>query len=177
MRAVNRVLSLLLGLVLLAGGLLVVVEAVLAAADQSSWLIPADSWYQFLTENTLGDTVVLIAALAVGLLGLILLVAELRPWPPARLPLHLETADGRWWVTRRAAERRLAAAAENVSGVGGARARLRTRRGRWRVGVRAQAREDSQQEVERAVEEILERLGSPPDSSVQVRLVRPRRVS
>lgn len=177
MRVVNRVLSLLLGIILLGGGLLLVVEAVLAAAGQDSWLLPADDWYQFFTETTLGDQVVLIVALAVALLGLILLIAELRPWPPTRLPVHLETADGRWWITRRAAERRLAGAAETVSGAAGARARLRTRRDRWKVGVRVEAREDAQQEVEQAVQHTLARLGSPPDSSLQVRLVTPRRVS
>lgn len=177
MRAVNQVLSLLLGIILLVGGLLLAVEAVLAAAGQDSWLLPADEWYRFFTETTLGDQVVLLVALAAALLGLILLIAELRPWRPTRLPVHLETADGRWWITRRAAERRLTGAAETVSGVSGARARLRTRRDRWKGGVRVEAREDAQQDVEQEVRRTLERLGSPADSDVQVRLVTPRRVS
>lgn len=177
MRTLNQVVSLLLGIILLAGGLLLAVEAVLAVAGQGSWLVPADNWYRFLTETTLGDQVVLIVALGLAVFGLVLLIAELRPWPPTRLPVHFETADGRWWVTRRAAERRLASAAEEVGGVSGARAKVRTRRGRWKVGVRAEAREDAQQAAEQAVRETLERLGSPPESSARVRLVRPRRVS
>lgn len=177
MRAANRVLSLLLGLVLLAGGLLVIVEAVLAAADQTSWLVPSDRWYEVLTETLVGDQVVLLVALGVGLLGLIVLVAEVRRWRPVRLPVRVDGADGDWWVGRRGAERRLVWAAEEVSGVGGAQAKLRTRGGRWRGTVRAAAREDARQAVEQSVEEMLGRLGAPEDSSVQVRLVKPRRVS
>lgn len=177
MRALNQVLSLLLGIVLLAGGLLLAVEAVLAATGQTSWLVPADAWYRSLTENRVGDRAVLFTAIAVALLGLIILVAEVRPLPPVRLPVHLDKADGDWWVARRGAQRRLAGAAENVSGVTGASAKVRARGGRWKVAVRAEAREGSRQAVEQAVEEALARLGSPRDSEVSVRLARPRRVS
>lgn len=177
MRVANRLLSLLLGIVLLAGGLLIALEAVLAAAGQSTWLVPADQWYEFLTETLLGDTVVLVTALAVGVVGLVVLVVELRRWRPVRLPVHLEAADGDWWVARRSAERRLEGAAGKVSGVAGARAKLAARGGPWRGSVRAEAREDSQQAVEQAVQDMLGRLGAPPESSVQVRLGKPRRVS
>ncbi|HEX6336838.1 MAG TPA: DUF6286 domain-containing protein [Jiangellaceae bacterium] len=177
MRAANRLLSLLLGLVLLLGGLLVAVEAVLAALGQASLLIPVDRWYEFLTETEVGDRGVLIVSLAVALLGLILVVAEMRRWPPTRLPVHLEAADGRWWVARRSAENRLESAAEDVTGVVGARAKLRARQGRWRIGVRVEAREGSRPVVEQAIEKTLERLSPPPDSSVRLRLVKPRRVA
>jgi hypothetical protein len=177
MRAVNRLLSLLLGLVLLLGGLLVAVEALLAALGQASWLIPVDRWYEFLTETRVGDRRVLIVSLAVAVLGLILVVAEVRRWPPTRLPVHLESADGHWWVARRSAESRLASAAGDVTGVVGARAKLRARHGRWQIGVRVEARESSRPVVEQAIEETLKRLSPPPDSSVRLRLVKPRRVA
>lgn len=177
MRTVNRTLSLLLGLVLLAGGLLVVAEAVLAAAGQSSWLVPADSWYEYLTQTRVDDQAVLLTALGVGLLGLVVLAVELRRWRPVRLPVRVDGADGDWWVGRRGAERRLVRAAQEVGGVAGARATLQARGGRWRGNVRAAAREESRQGVEQAVREALGRLGAPTESSVQVRLVKPRRVS
>ncbi len=177
MRAVNRVLSLLLGLVLLAGGLLVVVEAVLAAIGQDSWLVPADRWYEALTDTRLGDRVVLLTALAVGLLGVVILVVELRRWRPDRLPVQVDAAEGHWWVQRRGAERRLAAAAEEVSGVVGAQARVSSRGGPWRVKLRAEAREDSREAVAQSAREALERLGAPPGSSVRLRVAEPKRVT
>ncbi|MFW6091754.1 MAG: DUF6286 domain-containing protein [Actinomycetota bacterium] len=170
-------LSLLLGLVLLAGGLLVMVEAVLAAAGQSTWLVPGDSWYESLTTTELGDDVVRVTALGVGVLGLIILVVEARRWRPVRLPVHVDGADGHWWVSRRSAERRLERAAEQLGGVGSARASLRARRGPWRGNVRVEAREGSREAVEQEVTEMLGRLGAPPESSVQVRVAKPRRVS
>jgi hypothetical protein len=79
-------------------------------------------------------------------------------------------------VLRRPAERRLADAAANVPGVNTARVRLRGRR-RWKVHVRAEARDDSRAGIEEAVNAELARLAAPAPARVRLRLRRPRRVT
>ncbi|MET1050151.1 MAG: hypothetical protein ABWZ55_11015, partial [Acidimicrobiales bacterium] len=56
MRAFNRVLSLLLGLALLVGGLLVAAEVAAALLDRDELVIPARRWADELRATTFIDT-------------------------------------------------------------------------------------------------------------------------
>ncbi|HEV7930854.1 MAG TPA: DUF6286 domain-containing protein [Actinomadura sp.] len=178
MRVLNRIVTLLLSLVLIVGGLLVAVEAVLAAFHRAPWLLPVRRWHDILAGTRLADPSTVTVAATLGAVGLVLLIAELWPWRPYRLPARPATADDRtrWWVLRRPAERRLADAAANVPGVNTARVRLRGRR-RWKVHVRAEARDDSRAGIEEAVNAELARLAAPAPARVRLRLRRPRRVT
>jgi hypothetical protein len=178
MRVFNRIATLLLGLVLMVGGLLIAVEAVLAALHRAPWLLPLRRWHDILAGTRLADPPTVAVAVALGSVGLVLLIAELWPWRPYRLPARPATADDRtqWWVVRRPAERRLAEAVERVPGVNTARVRLRGRR-RWKVDVRAEARDDSRADIEEAVDTELARLAAPTPARVRLWLRRPRRVT
>ena len=57
MRAFNRILSLLLGMALIAGGLLVVVEVVTAFVRDTPWPIRVDQWAATLRQQTFADTI------------------------------------------------------------------------------------------------------------------------
>src|SRR5262245_40425693 len=140
MRVVNRVASASLGVVLVAGGLLVAVNVALIAAGHGPWLMPLDRWHARLTATTVGNRWVLAASIVVGVVGLAVLVAQLRPWRPYRL-LAGDTRTV-WWLARPSVERRLAAAADAVSGVADARATVRGRERRWRVRTWARAMPD-----------------------------------
>ncbi|MGW4297972.1 hypothetical protein ACWEH1_33835 [Micromonospora chersina] len=85
MRTVNRVATLLLAVALLAGGVLVAVAGLLAALGRPGPL-PA-GWSATLSAVRWRDAPVRTVAATVTLLGLLLLVAELRRWRPARLRL------------------------------------------------------------------------------------------
>ena len=85
MRAFNRVLSLLLGLALLAGGLLVAAEVASALLDRGELAIPARRWADELRATTFADARVVFGVIAA--VGLVLLVAEARRWPTRRIPL------------------------------------------------------------------------------------------
>jgi hypothetical protein len=178
MRAFNRIASLVLSLILIAGGLFIAVQAVLAALRRPPWPLPLRGWHAFLTSTPLGDRLVMIVLGAVGLLGLVLLIAEFRPWRPSRLPVHPATADAgsEWWVMRRPAERRLADAAARLPGVNSARVRLRGRH-RWKVDVRAEARDEERAEIAEAIDGELDRLAAPAPVRVRLRLRSPRRVA
>ncbi|GAA2108290.1 DUF6286 domain-containing protein [Actinomadura alba] len=178
MRAFNRIATLVLSLVLIAGGLFIAVQAVLAALRHAPWLLPLRRWHAALTSTPLGDRLAVILMGAVGLLGLALLIAELRPWRPSRLPVHPATADAgsEWWVLRRPAERLLADAAARIPGVNSARVRLRGRH-RWKVDVLAEARDEDRTEIAEAIDGELDRLAAPAPVRVRLRLRSPRRVA
>ena len=98
MRAFNRVLSLLLGLALLAGGLLVAAEVAAALLDRGELIIPARRWADELRATTFTDTRVVFGVIAA--VGLVLFVAEARPWPKRRIPLA-DDQQRSWWLLRR----------------------------------------------------------------------------
>jgi hypothetical protein len=169
MRTANRVASLLLAAVLLVGGALVATEALLAVLGRPGLLLDRTGWYDTLTTTRRSDSAVRIAATAAVLLGIAILVAQLRRWTPVRL--RLDERDG-WHLHRRSVERRLAAAAAAVPGVRHATVRVRRREAGWRPRVRASGNPAAQAEVEFAVRRELHRLGSP--GPIEVRL-HPRR--
>jgi hypothetical protein len=175
MRLVNLLATSLLGLVLLAGGLLLAAEAALVWAGQSPWLVALDRWHARLSHTPLSNGWVLGASIVVGVIGLIILALQVRPWPPQRLV----TGDvrGPWWVARRSVEQRAAAAAAGVSGVHNAHAEVRGNERRWRLRMRAEANPEQREEVTNAVRRELDRLAVPRDVAVNLALRRPRRVA
>lgn len=175
MRVVNRIAATLLGVVLLAAGLLIAVEAALLAAGRAPWLLPLDRWHATLSERSISDTRVLGVSIVVGVIGVAVLIAQLRPWPPQRLITG--DARGSWWVARGSVELRTAAAAATVTGVHHARAEVRGNERRWRLRMRAEANPEQRDEVMTAVRHELDRLAAPPDIAVNVDLRRPRRVA
>lgn len=126
MRVVDRVLAGLLGLLLLAGGLLAAVEVGVAALDWDPWVIPHDRWRRTALDTRWDDRSVLWVAIAVGAVGAIIVLAELRRRTPVEIPL----ADGPHTGTihRSSAERSLSRRIEHLDGIRMARAKLRPRR-------------------------------------------------
>jgi hypothetical protein len=176
MRTANRVGALLLGLLLLAVGLLVVVEAVLVAAGRGPWLLPLDAWFTVLTSTTPADSRFLAVSIGVGVLGLAIFAAQVRPWPPHLVAVNTARPDETWSMARHSVERRVAASADAVTGVRDARARVRGRRLHWRLRVTGHGPDDRRAAVADAVRRELGRLDAPQDTPVSVRL-RPGRVA
>lgn len=173
MRLINRVASLLLALALLAGGLLAAVEAVLVGFDRAPLLIDRQGWYERVTTTRFSDTGFLVVAIVVGLVGLLVLVLQLRRWRPTRL--SVPAAKG-WHVQRRSAERLLAGVAGGASGISTARVRLRERRGDWHPFVTAVGDPAARPQVEAAVRDEVARLAGH-SNGVDVNVVQKRRVS
>jgi hypothetical protein len=175
MRAFNRALSLLFGLALIAGGLLVVVEVVTGLLRDSPWPLPVDQWAATLRASRFSDTASKTVFVVAAAVGLALLVAEARPWPKRSLVL---TTDGQrsWWLNRRSAERHLGRLIRSGTSATAANVRLRPRTRRWTVRVAATAAPKARPAVEARTREVLERLGAPDGSSVRVRIARRRRV-
>ena len=107
-----------LGLVVFAAG---AVFAIYAAVRKSAWLVDADRISRWGRETTLGDSVVLIVGIVVGVVGLLLLLAAL--FPPRRGLVELaENNTGiAAGLTRSSLARTLAAAAQGVDGISSAK--------------------------------------------------------
>ncbi|RKR85801.1 hypothetical protein BDK92_0010 [Micromonospora pisi] len=174
MRVVNRLASLLLAVILLGGGLLLAAEAAAVALDLPSLLIDRAGWFNTLTSTTVGDPVIFAIAIAVGVVGLLILLTQLRPWTPQRLEVPL--ADG-WHLHRRSVEKRLAGAADRVPGVRDARARVRRHGNSWSSRIRAIGDPATRPQVERAIRQELDRLAAPPAARLDIQLARQRRTT
>ena len=173
MRVGNRIASALLGLALIAIGLVLTVDVWRIASDAAPLVLPLDEWYEFLTTTALSDSRFLVAAALVGLLGLALLILELRPWAPARVRAGA-APDAPWWVSRRSVERRTASAAGEIRGVERVHSQVRGPAKRWRVTVRGEGLPERRDSVAQAVRAELDRLYAPSDLPITVVLRRPR---
>lgn len=157
MHVLNRLLATLLALALLLGGLLAVVEIVLAALDRPSWLVPHREWAQTLTAESFNGGVVRAVLIGLVVLGLLLLLVGLRRGKPGSIPLPGRTDGVRVTASRRGLERSLATSARRADGVRSARAKV----GRRKVTVKAVTAVrsgDLQQPVTTAVTERLDEL-------------------
>lgn len=155
MRILDRVLSVVLALVLLALGILVPVEVVRALAGAEP-LLPYPQVADFLRERDWSDGSVVATSAVVAGLGLLLMLAELKPRRATQLALATDadavTAD----ISRRSLARAVANATAETPGVEGASATVTRRRVRVRAstplrapdGVAEQARGRAQAAVD-----------------------------
>jgi hypothetical protein len=129
MAVVDRVLSVLVALVLVALGVLIPVEVVHAALGKHGYLVlPYESWARAARDHAWDSTLVMTISAVVAAVGLLLLLVELRPRRPAALALVPLTDGVQVGTDRRSLARALAARTREVDGIAEARARVRRRR-------------------------------------------------
>lgn len=174
MRVLDRVLSAVLGLVLLVGGLVVAIEIVLAALGRSPWLVPHDRWADSARTTPWSDPGLRVVFVGLAAAGALLLVAEVARRRPEALPLAARGAGVVAALDRRAVERWLVQRVERVDGVAGAGVRIMARR----TVVEATSVGRDSGAVEPGVREVaagsLESLGLDRPTRLAVK-VRPRR--
>lgn len=171
MHATNRILSALLGLALLLGGLLVVLEMGLIASGREPLWLPLDRWYESLRSARLDGGAFVAAAAIAAIVGVLLLIVELRPWAPQQVRTDAH-AGAPLWISRKSVERRVSAAAA-TAGVSGARSAVRGKPGRWNLRLRGVSWPERRDTVAAAVRTELDRLYAPPDIPVSLALRRP----
>lgn len=164
MRTANRILSALLGLLLVIVGLAIVIEMAVIALGWEP--LGVGGWYDSLRGVTFADSRFLTTAVVAALIGLVLVILELRPRPPRQVTTNA-AAGTPLSIPRRSVERRVDLAAARA-GVEHARSAVLGSPARWRVRVRGVARPDQRDAVVAAVRAELERLDAPPDVPVGV---------
>ena len=167
MRIANRLAAILLALALLGAGVLLIAETAMVALHRPPLVVPRERWSSALANTTGGDRVVLIVSAAVLLAGAVVLILQLRPWRPVRLPA--DRAD--WFLRRRPSEHALAAAVSQLPAVSAVKVRLRRR---WRLRVRAAADGRDREAVRQAAVTELQRLAAADTKRLRVRLTRRR---
>ena len=159
MHVLNRVLATLLALALLLGGLLAVIEIVLAQLGRPYWLVPHEQWSSGLAEQTFVNGVVRAVLIGLAVLGLVLLVLALRRGKPGSVQLPSRTEGVRVSASRRGIERSLSTAARRADGVRSSRVTAGRRTVRVKAVTALRSTGELQQPVTAAVTGRLEQLG------------------
>lgn len=130
MRLTNRFLAVLVALALLVFGVLVVAEIVwvLALGGSQELLLPYPALAEYLAELRWDSGAARAILIGLVLVGLLLIVAELRRSKPGLLTLASSGGPVTAGVDRRTLQKAAAAAATDVDGISSARARVSRRR-------------------------------------------------
>ncbi len=128
MRVIERLLSLLLALAIVAGAVLLALEVGWAVAGKPPLLVQWRSAYTSGTTNSWDSTPARIIAIALLVVGLLLLLAELKPRRASRLSMISTDPAIDAAITRRSLRSSLLNGAKQVAGVSGAKAKVSKRK-------------------------------------------------
>jgi hypothetical protein len=173
MRALNRLLSLLLAMALISGGLLVAAEAAAALVGQPPLLVPAAQWAADLRGRSFANQDMQLVLSGVAVVGLMLFVAEVWPWPKRLVALG-QDEHGFWWLHRRSAEKQVRRIINRATIATKTRVRLQPRQAAWNLQIDATAASEARGDIEQRARALLAQLGGPQTTSVTVR-IHPRR--
>lgn len=177
MRAVNRLLGLVLGLALLGAGGICAFEVVLAAVGHPFLLVPGREWTRALRTTSWDAATAVLVVACVAAAGAILFAYEAWPRRPRLVACEASEGPGRWWLLRRSVERHVRRRLLAELPAPKAGARVARRRGRWRVRVRTAASPETPGDIEDRARRALERVGAGGAVAVRVKVARPRRVA
>lgn len=168
MPLVNRVVSAVLALALLVGGVLVAAEIVVAAFGRDPWVVPHDRWYRATVERRWDDAATRWVCIGLVLAGLALLALQLARRRPAVLPLAggATAAD----LSRRSIERSLARTASGVDGVAGAKVKVSASRADVAATTNRRRADEIRPRLAAAVEGRVRALGLAQAPEVRVRV-------
>lgn len=173
MRTVNRLMSFVLCLAVIAAGVAVVVEVVAQRAGAGPTLLDWPAAVRWAQRTTWGSAPIRLTSGVLVLGGLALLLAQLAARRPDRLAMRGDGTATDAAVSRRGLTRAVRGAVTGVDGIAGARVTVRRRRIRVHaqtsVGESAQltaVRDSTTRAARRRVDSLL--LERPPALSVRV---------
>lgn len=122
MRVVNRIVSALVALALLVGGLLVALEIAAAGIGRSEPVVlPWDDWRTSALDTPWEDANLRLLFIVLAVVGLLLLAFQLVRRRPIAIPMQTDTPGAEADLDRHGLERWLTSKVERVAGVAGAR--------------------------------------------------------
>jgi hypothetical protein len=173
MRVVNRLLAAVVAILVIAAAFVVVVEVVVAqVAKRDPWIVPYDQWLESAQQNTwAGSDAVLQLALALLLVGAVLLVLQLVPRRPTSLPLEVG-GRSEVQVQRRSLERSLVRAAERLDAVEKASVDLGENRVQVRATTHRRQAPNLEAEITRSMMDALARAHPVRQPEIRVKVSR-----
>lgn len=175
MRIFNRIAVFALGVALAALGFVAAVEAVWTGLGYRFIWFPGRAWLTTLRRTSWSTRSVLVGAAVAALVGLLLLVAELRPASRRLARFDTEGSDT-WLYHRHAMEQHLRRALEQEIPTLPIKIDVSVSGHRWKLKIRARAAASTTPMLEQAGRHQLEVLGAPANSTVTVRTTRAPRV-
>ena len=169
MRSVNRVLAAIIGLVLLAGGVLVAIEIALAFVGSDPWVVPYRDWYRTARSDPWTADAVRGICITLALLGLAVVLLQLARLRPHALPLK-STEFTTYCVRRRSLEHSVQRTVEHVDGIHDAKVRVDHDAVRVIARSHRQLAGDLQPRVETAVRSRLDQLAFETRPSVRIKI-------
>ena len=166
-RVVNRLLVLILGFALLVGGLLVIIEGAWNWTNSGFVVLPGSQWLKSFETTPWSDKSTILWSLAGAVVGLILVLLEIRPHRKRVVSFSTDTS-GKWQLLRRSTEAHLQRRLEAQVPTSPIRARLKPGARRWSLRLTARAASSSRPTLEAAGRKELAALHAPGSSRVQV---------
>ena len=173
MRLVNRPLALILAAALAVAAIIVIIEVIAVAVNHGPVLLHWTTWYRWASRTRWDQLVIRVWSAILIVIGVAILVLELKPRRVTRLPLRSAHDATDAAVTRGGLAGTLRAAATGVDGVSAAAAVVRRRRARVTATAAARGRpatEALRQPVTQALQGRLDGLDlrHPPRLKVRV---------
>jgi len=160
MRVANRPLAFILAAALLACSVVIIAEVIGSAVHHSPLLVHWTTWQHWAQATHWDASVVRVWATVLMVVGLVLVVLELKPRRVTRLPLRAVGQDTDATVTRRGLARMLRDEATRVDGITGATVRVRRRRARVTAASAARGRAAASALTEPVTQALSARLDS-----------------
>ena len=167
MTVFNRILLTVIGLVLIAGGALVIIEAIWAWTGNGFVWIPGATWLSSFKSTAWSDPAAIAISIGVGSLGLLLLIFEVVPRRPRVAPFPTDNV-GEWLLLRRSTEGHVARRVAARVPTSPIKARLNPRPRRWTLRIKARAAASSRPALEHAANAELTALRAPEASTIRV---------
>jgi hypothetical protein len=173
MRILDRLLAFVLSLALVVGGVLLVVEVIAQRIGSDPVLLNWPAAYRWARQTSWEAAPVRLISVLLSIIGLALLLAQLKPRRPVLLALDSGNHATDATITRRSLARTVRGAVTDVDGVSDADVSVRRRRIRVRARTRSAepaAATSMRDTVSQAARDRIEavRLKQPPILSVRV---------
>ena len=171
MRLVNRLLAALLSLALIVAGVLVVVEVVAQRLGRNPAIVDWQQLHDWAKRTPWQQGSVRVACIVLAILGLLLLVAELKRSRPSRLAVRSDATDAAY--TRRGVAATIRSAVSEVDGINSASVSVSRRKVKvaaTTAGLQPFTAETLREPTTEAARQRLDalELQAPPALSVQV---------
>ncbi|MEW2356728.1 DUF6286 domain-containing protein [Spirillospora sp. NPDC029432] len=166
--------ALIAALLVTAAGVLLAIEAISALAGGPARLVPYDRVTSWATGTAWKEAAALAASGVTALLGLLFLLAGLRPGRSRLVPLRGGDPRLTVAITRRGLRSAVAAAAAEAGGVTAAKAKVRGRKVKVTAETAMRDPGDLRERVEEAVRRRLDELDPLPRRGVAARIRAPK---